>query len=182
MQNGFAKGFIDIPGKKYYKYHGLNKDCNIQPEPENFLEEPLNPADPRWVLVIDEIIGLQLGDYLVKYEQWWFKPSIIGDPCFHGWPDGKRRYYFFEVDVYGRGYPEFWNINWSDGLNCCFDGGSSTRPHIHFEYSKLVWFGWDVWNNYIISFNNIAGANVKVWASTTGELPLVNPSPEGYYF
>ena len=45
------KAFIDIPATKYYKYHGLIKPCNIQPDPVCFLTydtgEPWGPPIER---------------------------------------------------------------------------------------------------------------------------------------
>jgi len=182
MKNGFYKGFIDIPSKKYYKYHGLIMPCNIQPDPEPLIKIPLVPAPAEWVLIYDEW-PVQNGQWLLKYNPDFIKPSSIGDPCFHSWPDGKQRYYFFEVDYYWNGLDKFWTIRWSDGLNCAFDGGSSSRAYMHFEFSKLVWFGWDIWEDYLIYLENpAAGTNVKIWASTTGELPADLPSPEGIYW
>ncbi len=32
MQTCIVKGFVDVPGTKYYYYHGMIRPCNIQPE------------------------------------------------------------------------------------------------------------------------------------------------------
>jgi len=181
-KTGFSNGFANVPGQKYYKYHGIVRSCDIEPILPPYLEFPTGTGEPEWVLIYDEW-PVQNGPWKLIYNPDYIKPSSIGDPCFHSWPDGKRRYYFFEIDYYWNGLDTFWTIRWSDGQDCCFDGGSGSHPYIHLEYSKLVWFGWDIWEDYLIYLENCApGTNVKIWASTTGELPLVNPSPEGYHF
>jgi len=42
MKNCFLFGDPNIPGKKYYSYHGVIRDCPIQPDPGNFLCEDLS--------------------------------------------------------------------------------------------------------------------------------------------
>lgn len=43
MKTGFIHGYPNKPVKKRYSYHGLNRDCLIQPEPDPFEEEPILP-------------------------------------------------------------------------------------------------------------------------------------------
>lgn len=45
MKTGFVRAFINIPGNKAYKYHGLNKSCNIQPDPDPFLPVDTIPGE-----------------------------------------------------------------------------------------------------------------------------------------
>lgn len=182
MRNGFVFGYPNKPKRKYYSYHGILMPCYDQFDPDPFITYPEAEIETKWVVIYDEW-PVQDGQWLLKYDPSYIKPSKLGDPCPHGWPDGFRRYYFFEIDYYWNGKDDFWTIRWSDGLNCCFDGGSSTRPYIHLEYSKLVWFGWDIWEDYLIYLENPdPGTNVKIWVSTTGDLPEGTPTPEGVHF
>lgn len=43
MKTGFIHGFPNKPTKKYYSYHGIKKDCLIQPLPPPFHEEDTKP-------------------------------------------------------------------------------------------------------------------------------------------
>jgi len=47
MKTCIEKAFVDITATKYYKYHGLIRPCNIQPDPECFLvydtKDPYGP-------------------------------------------------------------------------------------------------------------------------------------------
>ena len=39
-KTGFSNGFANIPTQKYYKYHGLVRECNIEPILPPYLEFP----------------------------------------------------------------------------------------------------------------------------------------------
>jgi len=43
MKTGFLHGYPNKPGKKHYSYHGVKRDCLIQPDPDPFDEEPTYP-------------------------------------------------------------------------------------------------------------------------------------------
>jgi len=43
MKTGFIHGYPNKPGKKRYSYHGLVRDCLIQPNPDPFEDWPVNP-------------------------------------------------------------------------------------------------------------------------------------------
>ena len=42
-KTGFSNGFANIPGQKYYKYHGWVRECNIEPILPPYLEFPVGP-------------------------------------------------------------------------------------------------------------------------------------------
>jgi len=44
MRTGVPKAYVNIPGKKYYNYHGLIMPCNIQPEPEPLVTYDTKPG------------------------------------------------------------------------------------------------------------------------------------------
>jgi len=91
MQTCIVKGFVDVPGTKYYYYHGMLRPCNIQPEIECF--DKIDTTLSKWKLIM--MIDLPL--LIVGKEI-----LIIFIPSFHtkaifvtsNSPDHKRRYYF----------------------------------------------------------------------------------------
>lgn len=182
MKTGYSTGNIRKPKTKYYYYHGILMPCYTQFEPLPFYTAEEEILGTQWVLIYDEWPVCD-GQWLLKYNPNYVKPSQVIDPCIPGWPDGFRRYYFFSIDYYWNGKDVFWTIRWSDGMNCCFDGGSSTKPYIHIAYSKLIWWGDFEWEDWLIYLENPApGTNVKIWVSNNGDLPEGTPEPEGVHF
>jgi hypothetical protein len=43
MKTGFNHGWNNVMKSKQYTYHGVQKTCNIQPEPGSFIQFPLGP-------------------------------------------------------------------------------------------------------------------------------------------
>lgn len=43
MKTGFINAYCHKPAKKYYSYHGVIRDCLIEPDPDPFEEEPILP-------------------------------------------------------------------------------------------------------------------------------------------
>lgn len=42
MKTGFIQAYANKPLKKYYSYHGIRKDCLIQPDPSSFIDYPID--------------------------------------------------------------------------------------------------------------------------------------------
>jgi len=45
VKTGFINAFANKPSKKQYSYHGLNRDCLIQPKPDPFLPVDTKPGE-----------------------------------------------------------------------------------------------------------------------------------------
>ena len=43
MKTGLIKAYVNIPGVKSFKYHGINSNCNKQPDPDPLLYYENNP-------------------------------------------------------------------------------------------------------------------------------------------
>jgi hypothetical protein len=74
MKTGFVKANVNIPGNKYYKYHGLNRSCDIQPDPDPLIGFPISPPyGPEKYIEIkaSAISGFQTDDtnYLVAHNK-----------------------------------------------------------------------------------------------------------------
>lgn len=58
MKTGFIHGFPNKPGKKRYSYHGLERDCLIQPDPDPFDDQPTYPPlGPEQTVIIISLQG-----------------------------------------------------------------------------------------------------------------------------
>jgi len=68
-KTGFSNGFARIPAQKYYKYHGMVRECNIEPVLPPYLEFPTVEVDP---LIWDPLLASWLSP--LSYEK------SIGEP------------------------------------------------------------------------------------------------------
>jgi len=176
MKTCIVKGFVDIPATKYYKYHGMIMPCNIQPDPVCFVS--VDTKLSKWVLIYDDYPPTA-NSWKRDFDYTLFPPSIYNDICYFKFPDGKRRFYFYEIYfVFVERYPgDFWSVSWDDGLNCTMDGETGITGHFYKSMWGLLEYGFPG-EQYCIYLNpSGAGSHVRIWASVEGDLPLTNPVP-----
>jgi len=180
MKTCFVNAFANIPVKKYYKYHGMIRDCRIAPNPPGYVcydtEEPI--VGPKWILIYDKFPPTA-DSWRLDFDYNLFPPSTQNDICYFKFPDGKRRYYFYEIYfVFVPRYEgDFWSVSWDDGLNCSMDGETGITGHFYKSLWGFLEYGFpgDQYCVYLDPSGN--GSRVRVWASETGELPGYNPVP-----
>ena len=172
MKNGFYKGFIDIPSKKYYKYHGLIMPCNIQPDPDPLLDYPLFP----------EIIG----EWILFYDKYPTAKNLTVYVLPGGYPASSEinicidikaipRYVYFYIDLqlYWTGLYNIRRVNLEDGTTCSwrafnFTGGYSRLNMIQKRYKSTKS---DMSMAYIKP-----PTHVRMWYSKLGNDPGYDPS------
>ena len=175
MKTGFLYGYPNKPGKKRYSYHGLERDCLIQPSPDPFEDYPIGPPLGNWILVFDGPIWSAWYGYYI------FKPSgflVSSDDylCPNGLGTKKNIYYFSEVTIFPYKPGQWMNLHWADGLNCKGDWiGIGKYQSIYKAWFNIHWYKYDnIWNAF-----NISGLSyARVWKSEDGEFPGYYPVPQ----
>jgi len=175
MKTGFIHGFPNKPGKKRYSYHGIDRDCLVQPNPDPFEEFPTGPPLGNWVLVFDGPIGSAWYGYY-KFFPTGFLKSTDDYLCPNGLGTLKNLYYFTEVDIYPYRTGQMMNVMWSDGLNCKYSFiTAGYYKHIYKAWFNLQWYkGGELWDCFNISWSSHA----RVWKSEDGEFPGYYPIPQ----
>lgn len=177
MKTGFVNAFVNKPLNKNYSYHGILKPCNVQPNPEPFEDFPNDYTASVWELFIDKDFDSSRYTHIrARLED--IYPSSDEDVCVTKWPDGKNRYYFCEMQFYGRVPPQWMVLTWSNGLNCDYKWVKN-----YGTYMYKAWFDkWYAASDVICYvYKSKIGSHVKVWRSSTGEFPGYYPVPPDYY-
>jgi len=85
MRTGFTNAFPNKPLKKYYSYHGILMPCNIQPDPEPFIDyDTKEPGGPIVTVTFSAIMKGNLNyswfgyDYVHDYPTGGFYGPYIG--------------------------------------------------------------------------------------------------------
>ena len=174
MKTCIVKGFVDVPGTKYYYYHGMLRPCNIQPEIECFDKIDTEENTTVWQLIYEEW-PVQSGYYYLNYILEDFIPSVEEQNCDINFLDDKRRYYFYEVDYYkGSEYPYLW-FAWQDGFWCFQNFIQQRVEHLYkANYSYLI----AETTRLIFLQNPATGSHIRIWRSKDGELPDYFPVPQ----
>lgn len=173
MKTGFSNIFANIPAVKYYKYHGMLIPCNKQPDFTPILYEDLLHPGPVWELRY-EIWPVKIGNYYVSYDYYDFIPSSEYKYCYLGFPDNLVRYYFFEIAYYNGIPGHGWFILFANGKYCNWQVDSGFSDYFYLARSRYIWGRY----NYLMIIQNPGeGTHVRVWRSSTGELPPGYPVP-----
>lgn len=171
MKTGFIYGYPNKPTKKGYSYHGVDRDCLIQPDPGPFEEYPALPG-AKWELLYDVWITMHQWAYEMRKITGDFLPSSDDVTCEDPGPDGKKRYWFLEVDY----------CSWrSDGLwMFLYFSGQTCHDVFEYGYDRCIYrtVQSDIVYNvtYLMSLNFPAiGSHIRLWRSSNGELPAGSP-------
>lgn len=177
-KTGFVNAHIDKTNTKYYKYHGIIKPCNIQPNPDPGIVYPQKPPGPGWELIWDTDFYYN-GIFRRTYQAYDFLPSSDFDPCPQHFPDYKKRYYFCEL--------HYVKVYWAVPLWIAWPVYEACNTISFMEpgtYAYKAWFG-ELWAGadyvFMVAYP-VAGSHYKIWRSTTGELPSYYPIPEDFYY
>jgi len=176
MKTCVVKGFVDVPGTKYYKYHGLIMPCNIQPKIVCF--DRYDTELSEWVLIYDDYPPTA-NSWKRVFDYTYFPPSIYSDICFFKFPDHKKRYYFYEIYyVFVERYPgDWWTVHWDTGADCCMNGELGITGHFYKANYDFLEYG-APGDQYCIYLDPSGlGSHVRIWASVTGNLPSYYPVP-----
>lgn len=173
MKTGFNNAFVNIPGTKYYKYHGIMMPCNVQPDPPPFEDVP-NDFDECYWEIWKDFSWYSAGNMYVRYLPADFHPSSDDDPCNPKFYDGKARYYFCELSLYCY-YPWYGvTIFYNDGLNCKFSSEGALAG-----YRYKAWF-----NRLYAAYTPVMGtgpagpgSHVTIWRTVCGEFNPKWPVP-----
>ena len=170
MKTGFIYGYPNKPVKERYGYHGVDRECLIQPDPSPFEEFPTGPPLGEWILAWEGSIRTAYLDYYRFYPVD-FLSSSDEYRCPGADPGEKNLYYFAEIIVYGRGPGKWLSLSWSDGVNCKLSWISGEYKSIYKSWFNIRYGQvnplWWVFNAYYGSYG-------RCWKSLDGEFP-------GYY-
>jgi len=171
MKTGFIHGYLSKPKAKRYSYHGEDRKCLIEPDPDPFEEFPNNPAC-YWELIRDTDFNGGGGWYYSYEEGLSFFPSDEPDLCVNGWPDGWIRYYYCEVTLKRYLEPGWCKWYWNNGLLC--------RVWEYWIYGETIhkcWFDhvWDYSPTMFACWGSGPGSHIKIWRSSNGLLPPGSP-------
>lgn len=72
MKTGFVQAYANIPVKKYYRYHGIIRDCLIEPDPDPFEDWPISP--PYGPILYAQIIEYYTSGWY-RQEQWYYEKA-----------------------------------------------------------------------------------------------------------
>ena len=165
MKTGFNNAFVNIPGTKYYSYHGIIKPCNVQPDPDPFEDFPNTYTECVWELW-KELWPFSAGNTYIHYNQADFFPSSDNDPCSQKFSDGKARYYYCQVHHVAYGGYSIMGIFYNNGVQC----KSSFWTKWGYTFDK-AWFN-RLWkgSNLCVWINPCGwGTYIKIWRTICGE-------------
>lgn len=173
MKTGFNNAFVNIPGTKYYSYHGRVMPCNIQPDPAPFDDFP-NTYDPCvWEMIYDTDFESP-GIFGYKYRATDFFPSSDDDLCPDKFPGGRARYYYAEVSLYSRYGIDNMVLLWNSGFICDFESVLKYGEHIYKAWFGKLWAGSDV---LIMTTPAKLPSHLTIWRTICGEFNPNWPVP-----
>ena len=174
MKTGFIHGYPNKPVKVRYGYHGLDRDCLVQPDPPPFEDFPTGPPLGEWVLHWEGVCH-------TGYYTWFyfndpgFPKSSDDNVCPEAPAGTKNVYYFTEAYIYQRRSGQQVALWWGDGLNCYVSHVGGYYKSIYKAWFNWQWFPgtylWAVWNAKV-------GSHARCWKSLDGEFPGYFPVPQ----
>ena len=174
MKTGFIHGYTNKPTKKRYSYHGVDRDCLIQPDPGPFDEYPNKPEGEEWIKIFDGSIESDTGQKWKFYvPTLWDSTDINYCPPPYVMPFNK--YYFSEVTLFRDPDYYFLWMPYVDGLHC-----KTTLIQGDYQYLYKAWFN-AVWpgSHYLWRIiSGYTGSWARVWKSATGEFPGYFPTAQ----
>ena len=177
-KTGFSNGFANIPGQKYYKYHGWVRECNIEPILPPYLEFPTGPAAAEWEIIYERFNTTQQ-TYTVDYDIWAFKPAKIDDMCTIKFPDGKYRHYFCILEIWDGTFFIGWAMDLNGIVKCNVTSKAGQWSYFYKSYVATIWAGkpWLAW-----IFQWVPNSHFTIYRSTTGDKPDHYPVPIQEYY
>lgn len=175
MKTGFSHGFADKMGKKAYDYHGVKRECPIQPEIPPYIDPDMAPLGPAWVLAWQGYLHTSLGGITTIYPTG-FLYSSDPHPCTNKKYCTKNMYYFAEVYLYRRKPGSKMTMAWSDGIGCKLNWDAG-----YWDYWYKAWFDyrWCGQTCLFWVYKTGVGSWGRIWKSETGEFPGGYPVPPG---
>lgn len=187
MKTGFVKAYINTPVSKAFKYHGINSNCNIQPDPGIFDEYPISPplGPTQYILFYRlEMIGFEsssqdyntahdaVAAYQVRYDIG--QRYISSNKYYYV----KRLFVIFDTSiipdkaVIGRARMKFHPVAFPRDIE--FDlvirNGMPVYPHYHIDYGDF-WYGHYAGNGGSI---NTGSGNTSTWELNENGLTWIN--------
>jgi len=178
MKTCFLHGYPNKPVKKHYYYHGMLRECPIQPGPEGFMCVDTKKPGPGWE-VIYERWNTTSQTYTLDYDLIAFKPGSGFDTCSVKFPDGKVRFYFCELEIWDGTFFIGWAMDLSGIISCSVTSKAGVWSYFYKSYVARVWAE-KSWLVYI--FQWIPNSHFKIWRSTDGNLPVDYPVPIQEYY
>lgn len=173
MKTGFIHGYANKPLKKYYSYHGILRDCLIQPEADPFEDHDLHLPGARWE-VIYEVYNTADQVYFLDYKIEDFFPAKINDWCPEKHFDGKIRHYFCELEIWDGTFIIGWSMDMNGITPCKVWSSAGQWQYFYKSYKALIWAGSA---HLIWIFQWVPNSHFKVWRSSDGDLPDYDPVP-----
>ena len=173
MKTGFNNAFVNIPGTKYYSYHGFLMPCNIQPDPSPFEIFPNTYTTCIWEIVYD-LDFESPGTFFIHYQPDKFYPSSDSDFCLDKFPGGKQRYYYAEVRLLNRFTPANMVIIWNSGFVCNFENVSKYGTELYHAWFGKLWAGS---STLIMTTPARLPSHLTVWRTVCGEFNPNWPVP-----
>lgn len=174
----FVNAYCNFPVEETYSYHGLKKQCKKEPEPKSYTCWLIEKYGARW-----EIIYARTNEteriYTLDYNVLDFKPSGSWDQCDEKFPDGFKRYYFCQVEIWDGTFIIGWGMD-MNGIEPCKVWSSAGRyKYFYKTYVATIWAAkeWLVWISQWVP-----NSRFIVWGSSNGDMPHYYPKPiEEYY-
>lgn len=172
MKTALIFGYPNKPGKKRYSYHGLEKDCLIQRDPDPFEEIPLIIPGLFWELVID--VAFSGGTYyMVESRSLPLLFSSDDNPCYDYSPYWHKRYYFFELKYYPAYSPPFSRYFYMNGSKCKEEVVIGDGSYVYHKRLAEMWG----FTGYVMLVGYPGpGCHIRMWRSSTGENPGYDPT------
>jgi len=166
MKTGFVNAYVNIPGRKSFKYHGMNDNCVDQIDPytrRNYDTDPVSLA--HWVLFADIE---PWGYFLPHWDGYPFLPSTDPDPCTEKFPDGFARYIKYEFLIVKFNPDDYYFYLAMDGWTCGQIIKDGYDVPLVYKYNGRIWRG-D--GTLCMLYNCAPGSYLRIWGSDTGEWP-----------
>ena len=171
MKTGFENAFANKSLNKYYYYHGILTPCEKQIEPKPYKEYPTT-GGAVWVLVIDVWPVIPYYFYECKVADLHTLPSSQDNICpGYPFPDNKKRYWYTKIDYYTARPDNLYMWLLESGKECNTPLYYGYSSYIYIEMLEEVHTASYI---FILEWPK-SPTHVRVWVSSTGELPAGTP-------
>lgn len=166
VKTGFTNAYVNTPLNKQYTYHGLKRDCPIQPNPYPNKTYGLGTG-AKWVFKISAQATGYSHSMTISSSGYNLLPSSEDQFSACQWPDHKARYRYVLIKAYKwLSYMNMWFFNFS-GFTCL---ENDLYWSVDTNYGYL-----DVKPNLAIQELGVyyvkIPSKLEVFGSDTGELP-----------
>lgn len=172
MKTGFTFGNPGKNVKKEYLYHGITRNCNVQPNPLGYVNKDTR-SGPDWVLKFEAYPNTGSTWQLNKTDSW-FLTSLFTDTCANVFPDGRKRFYYMAVFYHTTLSGGYGVMTYSNGAICAQSNISGNfGVGMSFSKSLQVWHGGA---QIIWLLAPKPPSHVRIWVSSDGNPPDYDPS------